>query len=759
MAKQLSAKSTEYLQSLAMEIRAATTGQVVTYSPKAFFPLTTLCRDSCGYCTFAQPPARVKEPYMSREAVASLARRAAAAGASEALFTLGERPELRYRIAAEALRSMGHESTVSYLAEAAEIATSHGLLPHLNAGTLTAGEVAALSPHGVSMGIMLESISNGLECHRLAPDKAPAARLATLEAAGALGVPMTTGLLVGIGDTEEERVLALEEIASIHARYHNIQEVIVQNLLPKPGTPMARVEAPSAEIFHRTIALARIVLPPSIHLQAPPNLSDDLSGLLASGIDDLGGVSRITIDHVNPERPWPQIAELEAALARLGFDLVPRLPVYPGYADRIHEALAPEPRKLLLALRDREGYAREHLWFSGQAATLPEDLFSPANRVKRPGWLDEIATATRAVEPVPAEHLELALAARGSAAHEVIELADALRATVNGDEVTYVNNRNINYTNVCTFKCRFCAFSKGPNSLNLRGAPYLLDLPAILAKVEEAEAVGATEVCLQGGIHPNFDGKYYLELTEAIHKRFPRIHIHAFSALEVFTGAKRMGMKLEAYLQELMARGLRSLPGTAAEILADRVRSIICPDKLTTAEWLEVHETAHRVGLRSNVTIMFGTVETAFETARHLELTRSLQLRTGGFTEFVPLPFVHMGAPLYTRGLSRRGPTLREAILLHSVGRIAYHGTIPNIQASWVKMGIEGATALLRAGANDLGGTLMEESISHAAGAEHPHALETESLAAIAKSAGRSLRQRTTLYQRVPEAALPGAIA
>ncbi len=760
MVKQLQARSTEYLKALAREIREANTGRVITYSPKAFFPLTKLCRDSCGYCTFAQPPARVEQAFMSREAIATLADRAVNAGASEALFTLGERPELRYQVAADALRSLGHESTISYLAEAAQIAAAHGLLPHLNPGTLSRNEISLLAPYAVSMGIMLESMVGGLECHRLAPDKAPSLRLATLEAAGSLGVPMTTGLLVGIGDTEEQRVEALEAIARIHSEYGNLQEVIIQNLLPKPGTQMARTDEPTLEVFQRAVALARILLPPGIHLQAPPNLSDDLAGLLDSGIDDLGGISRVTIDHVNPERPWPPLAELEQRVAQLGFDLVPRLPVYPEYADRMHEALDPIPRRLLLSLRDREGYAREHLWFSGQLADLPlEPLRGSGRRQPRPGWLEEISTATSAGELVPREHLELALKAKGSTARAVVELADHLRAEVHGDKVSFVNNRNINYTNVCTFKCRFCAFSKGPNSLNLRGAPYLLDQQAILAKIDEAEMSGATEVCLQGGIHPNFDGKYYLELTEAIHERFPRIHIHAFSALEVFIGAKRLGIGLEEYLQELAARGLRSLPGTAAEILVDRVRAIICPDKLTTAEWLEVHEAAHGAGLRSNVTIMFGTVETAAETARHLELTRALQIRTQGFTEFVPLPFVHMGTPLFARGLSRRGPTLREAILIHSVGRIAYHGTIPNIQASWVKMGVAGASALLHAGANDLGGTLMEESISHAAGAEHPHALDVESLSAIAESAGRTLWQRNTLYQPVKQAHSPKAIA
>jgi len=747
----LSRRSTSQLLAGARKARDDQFGTTITYSPKAFFPLTMLCRDRCGYCTFAKAPARLDSPYMPLAHIEDLARQAADFPLVEALFTLGERPELRYVRARQALAELGYESTHAYLKRGAQAALSEGLLPHINAGTMTAQEMIALRPVSVSMGMMLESLVPNLDCHRGAPDKDPALRLETLKVAGELHVPMTTGLLVGIGDSEEDRIRALEELTLVHERYGNISEVIIQNFLPKPATRMAHSPVPSHEVFLRTVALARLILPPTVHLQAPPNLSDSVKDLIDAGIDDLGGISPLTLDHVNPERPWPQISDLARTLSHEGLTLVPRLPLYPDKVADLATWVDPALHAAVRAHADRNGYARDTVWFSGQVSRISPKLLTPTyRRGREPGWIADIDHELNRANPVPAELLSLALDARGGAARAIVDRADALRRRANGDTVTFVANRNINYTNICTFRCRFCAFSKGPRSLNLRGTPYLLNHSQILAKVKEASDYGATEVCLQGGIHPNFDGRTYLEIAEAIHSRYPNIHIHGFSALEVFTGAKRLGMSLEAYLTELKHCGLKSLPGTAAEILSDDVRAIICPDKLSTDEWLTVHETAHNIGLRSNITIMFGSVENTAQTVTHLIRTRDLARRTGGFTEFVPLPFVHMATPLFLSGRARRGPTLREAVLMHAVGRIAYHGTIDHIQASWVKMGTAGAQLLLRAGTDDLGGTLMEESISHAAGANHASALTLEDFEGIVEPLGRQLAQRTTFYDQIP---------
>ncbi len=345
-----------------------------------------------------------------------------------------------------------------------------------------------------------------------------------------------------------------------------------------------------------------------------------------------------------------------------------------------------------------------------------------------------------------ADELETLFAARGGEVAAVAEVADEIRRHVVGDQVTFVVNRNINYTNVCTYRCTFCGFSKGPLSLNLRGAPYLLTLEEIADRSEEAATLGATEVCLQGGIHPRFDGNFYVEVAQAVHERVPELHIHGFTALEVMEGSRRLQEPLEGYLRRLQAAGLRSLPGTAAEILDDEVRAVLCPDKITTDEWLEVHRVAHGIGLRSNVTMMFGSVERPAHWVRHLLRTRALQRETGGFTEFVGLPFVHMASPVYLKRGARRGPTWRETVLVHAVARIAYARDLDHVQASWVKLGRVGARQLLAAGVDDLGGTLMDENISRAAGASHGQGLTPADLADIAREAGRPLRQRTTLY-------------
>src|SRR5215213_553465 len=735
----------------ARRVRERHHGNRVTYSPKVFIPLTMLCRDHCGYCTFAKPPARLgTAAYLTPEQVLGIARAGAAAGCSEALFTLGERPEERYPVAREALAALGHGSTVEYLAASCRLVLDGtGLLPHANAGALLPDELAALRRASASQGMMLESLSERLHepggPHTRCVTKVPARRLATLEAAGELAVPFTTGILVGIGETRAERLEALAAIAAAHRRHGHVQEVIVQNFRPKPGTAMAGAAPPPLEDYLWTIAAARVLLPPGIHLQAPPNLTEDFGILLEAGIDDWGGVSPVTADHVNPEAPWPALERLRQVTEAAGMILAPRLTIYPEFAADPDRWLDPGLRFAVLDRSDAEGLARDDRWAAGDPEPPPV-LIDPAR-------FPSAAAGGRV-----GEELVALFAARGPEVRAVAEVADDLRRQAVGEVVTFVRNRNINYTNVCTFRCRFCAFSKGPASLNLRGAPYLLGLDEVARRVVEADERGATEVTLQGGIHPSFDGDYYLHVAEAVHDAVPGMHIHGFTALEVHEGARRLGEPLRDYLLRLKAAGLASLPGTAAEILDDEVRAVICPDKVTTEEWLEVHRVAHSVGLRSNITIMFGHVESPRHWARHLVRTRDLQAETGGFTEFVPLPFVHMAAPMYRKRQSRPGPTFREAVLIHAVARIAYRGLIDNIQVSWVKMGADGVRQALLAGVNDLGGTLMDENISRAAGAAHGQLMEEAEFRAIVEPLGRCLEQRTTLYGRTRTAPAPAPV-
>jgi FO synthase len=739
----------------ARRIRDLRYGTRVTFSPKVFIPLTMLCQDRCGYCTFAKPPAHLTAAYLDPSQVLAIARAGAEAGCHEALFTLGERPELRYPVAGEWLAAHGFASTVDYLAECCRLVRAEtGLLPHANAGALLENELAELREVTVSQGMMLESLAHDLACHRASPDKTPARRLATLDAAGRLEIAFTTGILVGIGETRADRLVALRAIAASHARYGHVQEVIVQNFLPKPATAMHAVAPCPAEEHLWSIAVARLLRPPDVHLQAPPNLTEDFSTLLDAGIDDWGGVSPVTADHVNPERAWPALERLRQVTERHHHVLAPRLAVHPEWASE--RFIASDLRHAVLDHSDAEGLARDSNWCAGGDVAPPHLLHQAApvsSRRPAGGAVGEVLTGVLAGQEVGEDEIVTLFAARGPEVAAVAEVADELRRATVGDVVTFVVNRNINYTNVCTFKCRFCAFSKGPLSLNLRGSPYLLEIDEITRRVVEAEQAGATEVCLQGGIHPNFDGEYYLEVLKAVRAGSDSIHIHAFTALEVHEGARRLGEPLDAYLVRLKQAGLRTLPGTAAEILDDEVRSVLCPDKINTERWLEVHRVAHSVGLRSNVTIMFGAVEQPRHWARHIVRTRALQKQTGGFTEFVPLPFVHMASPIYLQKKARRGPTFREALLMHAVGRIAYNGWIDNIQASWVKIGLDGARQLLAAGCNDLGGTLMDENISRAAGAKHGQEMHESDFRDLAASAGRPLEQRTTLYGRVLKAA------
>ena len=763
----------------AAQLRDSVTGPRITYSRKVFIPLTKLCRDSCGYCTFAHPPRPGEAPFLTIDEVLEIARAGEAAGCKEALFTLGDKPERKWREAAEQLDALGYATTIDYLGAACKaVLDETSLLPHVNPGALTVAESKALRPVSVSQGTMLETLSERLlqrgNAHFGAPDKKPRVRLETLAAAGEAQVPFTTGILVGIGETYDERIDALLAIRDAHERYGHIQEVIVQNFRAKPGTLMATHPEPTVDDMQVAIALARLILPPEVSIQAPPNLTPDRYGsYLDSGLNDWGGVSPVTPDHVNPERPWPKIDELAAVTEGHGFTLLERTAVYPAYCAEPSARdrwIDPALHGAVLDLTDAEGYARPpEVWFSGVDVSPPSTAaialeaastgaWRVPGRVTRSAVMDVLDRAADGIVPDESE-VALLFSAHGAEAERLYSVADDLRRATVGDEVTYVVNRNINYTNMCYFRCGFCAFSKGPKSLNLRGTPYLLTPEEVADRAREAWDAGATEVCMQGGIHHSFTGANYVSYLSAVKDAVPGLHVHAFTALEVFQGAQTSGVSVQDFLAELRAAGLATLPGTAAEILHDEIRDIICPDKITTEQWCDVHRVAHSLGLRSNATIMFGTVETPRSWARHLRVVRELHEQivdhNGGLFEFVPLPFVHMAAPIYLKGHARKGPTFDETLKMHAVARIALHGAIDNIQVSWVKVGVEGAKLILEAGANDLGGTLMDENISRAAGASHGQELDAPAMERLIRSIGRVPRRRTTLYDSVPAGAGP----
>lgn len=722
-------------------------GSLVSYSRKVFIPLTKLCRDVCHYCTFAERPARGARAFLTRDEVLAIARQGAAAGCHEALFTLGDKPELRYRVAREELAALGHETTLSYLAEMCSVVLKEtGLLPHVNAGVMTGAELAMLRDVSVSQGLMLESAAERLcgpgHVHHGSPDKKPSARLETMRLAGEQQIPFTTGILIGIGETRTERLDSLLALRDLHLRFGHIQEVIIQNFRAKPGTKLANAAEPDLDDLLWTIAMARIVFGPSMNIQAPPNLSPNVyEKLLRAGINDWGGISPVTVDHVNPEAPWPAIADLENRSAASGRTLVPRLALYPSYTRDLEKWVAPKLRTGVLRSIDSDGFAREDKWAVGLQVPAPRLAKGASDR-----GLEAVLAKVSSAKELSVDDISRLFRARGGDFTTVTSVADALRRKVVGDTVSYVVTRNINYTNICYFKCGFCAFSKGKLSENLRGKPYDLDLGEVTRRAAEAWDRGATEVCLQGGIHPEYTGQRYIDVCRAVREGAPDIHIHAFSPLEVTQGARTLGLSVESFLERLREAGLNTLPGTAAEVLDDDVRARLCPDKLKTSEWLSVMEKAHSVGLRSTSTIMFGHLDAPEDWARHLLHLLKLQDRTSGFTEFVPLPFIHMESPLYLKGRARKGPTFREAVLMHAVARLVLHPLIPNIQVSWVKMGFDGAKVVLRSGANDVGGTLMNESISRAAGNEHGQEAPPEVLEEMIASMGRVPRQRNTLY-------------
>jgi FO synthase len=773
---------------------------VITYSRKVFIPLTRLCRDRCGYCTFATVPGRLDSPYLSPDQVLAIARQGAALGCKEALFTLGDRPEDRWPGARAWLDQNGYDDTLSYVrAMAIRVLEETGLLPHLNPGVLTWRDFQRLKPVAPSMGMMLETTARRLFTakggpHYGSPDKDPAVRLRVLEDAGRCSVPFTTGILIGIGETRTERADSLFAIRRVAREYGGIQEVIVQNFRAKPDTKMRGV--PDAELsdLAATIAVARLVLGPAARIQAPPNLIGDQFGLiLAAGIDDWGGVSPLTPDHVNPERPWPQIEELAGRTRAAGMRLTERLTIYPGY---LREPwLDPRVSRHVAALADpATGLAREgavphglpwqepdggwgeasgrtdlHVTIdtTGRAADRRDDFaevygdwgevatrIDPAARrgSTAPQRLrPEVAAALRAAEADPAgisDAQALALLdADGPELDALAALADGLRRDVAGDDVTYVVTRNINFTNVCYTGCRFCAFAQRRTDADA----YTLSLSQVGDRAEEAWEAGATEVCMQGGIHPDLPGTAYFDLAAEVKRRCPEIHVHAFSPMEVSNGSARTGLPLREWLIRAREAGVGSLPGTAAEILDDDVRWVLTKGKLPAAAWIEVITTAHELGIPTTATMMYGHVDTPAHWVGHLKVIRGIQERTGGFTEFVLLPFVHANAPIYLAGLARPGPTRRENRAVHAVARLMLHGAIGSIQCSWVKLGDEGCREVLAGGVNDIGGTLMEETISRMAGSQNGSYKTISQMAALAGPLGRPLRQRTTLYENPAE--------
>jgi FO synthase len=773
---------------------------VVTYSRKVFIPLTHLCRDRCHYCTFVTTPGQLraegKAPFLSPDEVLDIARAGAALGCKEALFTLGDRPEDRWPVAAEWLEAHGFDSTLGYLrAMAIRVLEETGLLPHLNPGVLSWEEIQRLKPVAASMGMMLETTATRLWSeqggpHFGSPDKEPAVRLRVLEDAGRSAVPFTTGVLLGIGEDYAERVEAIAAIRASARRHQHVQEVIVQNFRAKPRTAMAAHDDLELQEYVAAVAVTRLMLGPAARVQAPPNLSDstELGLLLRAGVDDWGGVSPLTPDHVNPERPWPHIDELAALSAEAGFALRERLAAQPGYVLQPEPWLDPRVRPHVFALAGPDGLAVEGRLPVGLPWQEPDESWTASGRtdlhvevdtVGRTGdrrsdfdavygdWSElreatvaardgrstalvvgdpEVHAALRHAEADPAglsdpEYLAL-LGADGADLDALAALADAVRRDVNGDDVTYVVNRNINFTNVCYTGCRFCAFAQRRTDADA----YTLSMQQVGDRVDEAWAGGATEICMQGGIHPDLPGSAYFDLAREVKARRPDIHLHAFSPMEVVNGSARTGLSFRDFLIAAKEAGLDSLPGTAAEILDDDVRWVLTKGKLPTATWLEIVRTAHTVGLPTTSTMMYGHVDTPAHWIAHLRTLAALQDETGGFREFVLLPFVHHNAPIYLAGVARPGPTNRENRAVHAVARLLLHGRIDNIQTSWVKLGDTGTQAMLTGGANDLGGTLMEETISRMAGSGNGSLKTIAELEAMAAAIGRPARQRTTDY-------------
>jgi FO synthase len=781
---------------------------VVTYSPKVFIPVTKLCRDRCHYCTFVESPGQLTRAghamFLSPDEILEIATQGAAMGCLEALFTLGDRPEDRWPEAQAWLDEQGYDSTLAYVrAMAVRVLEETGLLPHLNPGVMSWEELNRLKPVSPSMGMMLETTSRRLfetkgEAHYGSPDKDPDVRMRVLEDAGRLSIPFTTGLLVGIGETLEERADTIFALRQVSRAFGSVQEIIVQNFRAKPDTAMRHADDLDLDEYRATIAVTRIVLGPKARVQAPPNLVDleECRLLLGAGVDDWGGVSPLTPDHVNPERPWPSLERLRDLTGQCGFELQARLTVHPEYVRAGEPWLDPRVSGHVAALATDDGLAKPGVRPVGLAWQEPDGGFASVGRtdlfeaVDSEGRTDDRrsdfanvygdwdsvkaaaehtvaevrgapatsletttagSAALKAAEKDPGnlsdEHALTLMTAEGDLLREVCRLADDLRRETVGDDVTYVVNRNINFTNVCYVGCRFCAFAQRRTDADA----YSLSLDEVADRAEEAWNLGATEVCMQGGIDPELPSSAYFDLASAVKQRVPEMHVHAFSPMEVVNGTARTGLSIEDFLIKARESGLGSLPGTAAEILDDEVRWVLTKGKLPTKTWVEIVSTAHRVGLPTTSTMMYGHVDHPRHWVGHLKVLAriqdaSLEAGAASFTEFVPLPFVHTSAPIYLAGVARPGPTLRDNLAVHAMARIMLHGRIRNIQTSWVKLGVDGTRAMLQAGANDVGGTLMEETISRMAGSEHGSAKSVEELVEIGAGIGRPVRERTTTY-------------
>jgi FO synthase len=780
------------LLTIAARLRDLGWGDTVTYSRKVFVPLTMLCRDHCHYCTFAKPPAKLDAPYLTPDEVVTIAGAGAQLGCKEALFTLGDRPEERYPEARAWLQSRGHDSTLDYVrACAVRVIEETGLLPHLNPGVMSYEELARLKHVSASMGLMLETSSDRLSAkggpHFGSPDKVPAVRLRTIEDAGRLSIPFTTGILVGIGESAVERAASLLSIRDLHLRYHHIQEVIVQNFRAKPGTAMVHAPEPDDETFLAAVAVARLVMGPHTSVQAPPNLSDEAQRLrlLDAGINDWGGVSPLTPDHVNPERPWPQIESLAVTTGVRGKVLAERLAIYPRYATRPDPWLAGAMRAPVAALTNEDGMPVQGARPSPIPWQVPELVLRPrtidltfakaaeaglrsdaadvygsfdADNAVTAAWRAEVVASARLDADIrgalsaaearcgvtDAQALAL-FRAEGPALEALCRVADDLRADAVGPEITYVRNRNINFTNVCYVGCRFCAFAQR----EIDPEAYTLSLGEVADRAEEAWLAGATEICVQGGIHPDLPGTFYPDLVRTVKARVPAMHVHAFSPMEIMSGAAKRGVSHQAFLAELKDAGLDTIPGTAAEILDDDVRWLLTKGKLPADTWESIVRAAHAIGIRSSSTIMYGHVDAPPHWVAHIRRLARIQADTGGFTEFVPLPFVHRNAPIYLAGAARPGPSFEDTLRMHAVARILLDRVIHNVQVSWVKLGVDACQAILQAGANDFGGTLMEETISRMAGAEWGIEMTPDQFDDAIRAIGRIPATRTTTYDRI----------
>jgi len=724
----------------------------VTFSRNFTLSLSRTCQCYCKYCAFATHQAHIHSP----EDVLGILEGAQKRGAKELLVLTGERPEVN-PVVKERLATWGHEDFTSYVAWACEEALALGILPHTNIGVLEQEDLARLREVTASQGLMLESVSERLmeTVHQGSPTKHPAERLRTIAAAGELQIPFTSGILVGIGETEEERVASLEALAELHSTHGHIQEVIIQNFVPHPryyGAEVAAIaeqaskarwagngDSSSAEpvqvpAWANPVALEEIKrligeakrLLPEVGIQVPPNLSAHWPELVEAGATDLGGLSA-NGDHISPEEPFPSPHQVRKELAPRGYALTERLCVYPRYMEPawLEQGVLDVIKLKYWSFIPRKGSGRRS-----------EEILAPELAPQA------IAKGREGEELSEDELTALFAETRPAVIEEMRQAADELRAELAGETVTFIVNRNINFTNVCTVGCAFCGFGQGRRSPDA----YEVSEQDFAARISEAVSFGATELCMQGGIHPELTLEEYGRWLALAKQVAPALHLHAYSPMEIDWACERSGKEPAEVFAYLIERGLGSTPGTAAEVLDDGVRQRISPNKLPVARWIEIIEASHRAGLRSTATVMFGHIEEPRELARHMRIIRGLQERTGGITEFVPLSFIPFNTLLgRTHGIEEI--TIQENLKHTAAFRLALGKSITNLQASWVKMGLEGATEALRWGVNDLGGTLMEENISRMAGADHGVRLEPAQLIEAAHRAGRPAAQRTTLYR------------